>query len=79
VPEIQADLDAGGRQFLDHLFLAASPAALATPVRMPPKAHNRSTLVEPTCKSLRQAAKRTAVPVAHRATLRLIHQLGLAR
>ncbi|XBI26121.1 hypothetical protein VPH35_050908 [Triticum aestivum] len=58
-----------------HLFADAQPALL--PPRRPSAPKKTRTVSAPVRQSARQAGNRTKVPVAHRATLRIIRDLGL--
>jgi hypothetical protein len=65
--------------FLDMLFPTTLHPALPSQAPVQPKAkvrrRNHSVSAEPSCRRCRQAAKRSVVPVAQRATHRFIRQL----
>jgi hypothetical protein len=65
--------------FLDSLFPPAPTVALRAPTPRPSRGCNRSALVEPSRRSLRQVTNKSVVPVSQRATTRLIRQLDLVR
>lgn len=66
--------------FLNDMFTAPPPAAVPAPAprcpRQTPRA--RSSSAEPSRRSVRQSKKKFVIPVAQRATHRLIRQLDLA-
>ena len=64
--------EANPQEFLNQTFLSAPPPALDAPAPRRQRAHVRSASAEPSRKSLRQAAKKSVIPIAHRATHRLI-------
>jgi hypothetical protein len=74
---VQTQSVTDGRQLLNELFPAVPPPALATPACTRKEPRGRSISVEPTRRSLRQAACKSVVPVSQRATHRLIRQLNL--
>ncbi|TVU04910.1 hypothetical protein EJB05_48054, partial [Eragrostis curvula] len=65
--------------FMDQMFPEIGTPALPDPVRPPPRRPRvRSVSAEPARRSTRQAQIKSVVPVAHRATHRLIKELDLA-
>ncbi|KAE8791290.1 D-3-phosphoglycerate dehydrogenase, chloroplastic [Hordeum vulgare] len=77
VCQLEITAEDGNQQQNRGLFRATEPPILATPARRlsaPSKSRNAAT---PTRHSARQAANTTTIPVAQRASFRIVKELGL--
>ncbi|KAE8816235.1 hypothetical protein D1007_06363 [Hordeum vulgare] len=77
VCQLEITADDGNLQQHRGLFRATEPPILATPVKRPSAPPKSRTAATPTRHSARQAANTSSIPVAQRASFRIVKELGL--
>ncbi|KAE8787851.1 hypothetical protein D1007_38172 [Hordeum vulgare] len=77
VCQLEITADDGNLQQHRGLFRATEPPILATPTKRPPAPPKSRTAATPTRHSARQAPNTSTIPVAQRASFRIVKELGL--
>ncbi|KAE8812810.1 hypothetical protein D1007_10139 [Hordeum vulgare] len=77
VCQLEITADDGNQQQHRGLFRATEPPILATPAKRPSEPPKSRIAATPTRHSARQAANTTTIPVAQRASFRIVKELGL--
>ena len=77
VCQLEITADDGNLQQHRGLFRATEPPILATPVKRPSAPPKSPIAANPTRHSARQAANTSTIPVAQRASFRIVKELGL--
>ncbi|KAE8820886.1 hypothetical protein D1007_01204 [Hordeum vulgare] len=77
VCQLEITADDGNHQQHRGLFRATEPPILATPAKRPSAPPQSRTAATPTRHSARQVANTSTIPVAQRASFRIVKELGL--